>query len=94
VGLRLIFLTVSSVMSLFRLSRREEWWKDAEILVLCHQLAVALRERPANHQRLHAAGDCADQPCNRIFERHRADIFYYSNAKLTGDRRVAQREPH
>jgi len=46
VGLRLIFLTVSSVMSLFRLSRREEWWKDAEILVLRHQLAVALRERP------------------------------------------------
>jgi hypothetical protein len=27
-------------------SRREEWWKDAEILVLRHQLAVALRERP------------------------------------------------
>lgn len=29
-----------------RLSRREEWWKDAEILMLRHQLAVALRERP------------------------------------------------
>jgi putative transposase len=46
VGLRLILLTVSSVMSLFRLSRWEEWWKDAEILMLRHQLAVALRERP------------------------------------------------
>jgi putative transposase len=46
VGLRLILLTVSSFMSLFRLSRREEWWKDAEILMLRHQLAVALRERP------------------------------------------------
>jgi len=33
-------------MSLLRLSRREEWWKDAEILMLRHQLAVALRERP------------------------------------------------
>ena len=29
VGLKLIFLTVSSAMSLLRLSRREEWWKDA-----------------------------------------------------------------
>jgi hypothetical protein len=46
VGLRLIFLTVSSFTSLFRLSRREEWWKVAEILMLRHQLAVALRERP------------------------------------------------
>ena len=52
VGLRLIFLTVSSFMSLFRLSRREEWWKDAEILMLRHQLAVALRERPRAHSRL------------------------------------------
>jgi len=33
-------------MSLLRLSRREDWWKDAEILMLRHQLAVALRERP------------------------------------------------
>jgi hypothetical protein len=38
--LRLIFLTVSSVMSLLRLSRREERWKDAEILMLRHQLVV------------------------------------------------------
>jgi hypothetical protein len=34
--------------------------------------------RPANHQRLPAAGDCADQPRNRVFERHR-----------TGPRRAA-----
>ena len=46
VGLKLIFLAISSAMSLLRLSRREEWWKDAEILMLRHQLAVALRERP------------------------------------------------
>jgi hypothetical protein len=44
--LKLIFLAVSSAMSLLRLSRREDWWKDAEILMLRHQLAVALRERP------------------------------------------------
>jgi transposase len=45
-GLRLVFLVVSRVMSLLRLSRRESWWKDAEILMLRHQLAVAERERP------------------------------------------------
>jgi hypothetical protein len=33
-GLKLIFLTVSSAMSLLGLSRRESWWKDAEILVV------------------------------------------------------------
>ena len=52
VGLKLIFLTVSGAMSLLRLSRREEWWKDAEILMLRHQLAVALRERPRAAARL------------------------------------------
>jgi hypothetical protein len=36
VGLKLTFLTVSSAMSLLRLSRREDWWKDAEILMLRH----------------------------------------------------------
>src|SRR5208283_3634211 len=30
----------------------EAWWKDAEILMLRHQLAVALRERPRVHSRL------------------------------------------
>jgi hypothetical protein len=34
--LKLIFLAISSAMSLLRLSRREEWWKDAEILMLRH----------------------------------------------------------
>jgi hypothetical protein len=52
VGLKLIFLTVSSAMSLLRLSCREEWWKDAEIVMLRHQLAVALRERPRAAARL------------------------------------------
>jgi hypothetical protein len=27
--------------------------------------------RPANHRHLQAAGDCADQPSNRVFERHK-----------------------
>jgi hypothetical protein len=38
VGLKLIFLVVSRVMSLIRLSHRESWWKDAEILMPRHQL--------------------------------------------------------
>jgi hypothetical protein len=46
VGLKLIFLIVSATVSLLRLSRRASWWKDAEILMLRHQLSVALRERP------------------------------------------------
>jgi transposase len=50
--LKLIFLIVSHTVSLLRLSRRESWWKDAEILMLRHQLSVALRERPRAHSRL------------------------------------------
>jgi hypothetical protein len=50
--MRLIFLVVSRAMSALGLSRREAWWKDAEILMLRHQLAVALRERPRAHSRL------------------------------------------
>ena len=52
VGLRLIFLIVTRAVSLLGLSRREWWWKDAEILMLRHQLAVAERERPGAHSRL------------------------------------------
>ena len=51
-GLKLIFQVVSGVMSLLRLSRREAWWKDAEILMLRHQLAVVQRERPRVHARV------------------------------------------
>jgi putative transposase len=52
VGLKLIFLAVSGAVSLLRLSGREDWQKDAEILVLRHQLAVALRERSRAPARL------------------------------------------
>src|ERR1019366_7876446 len=51
-GLKLVFLVVSRVLSLLRLSRRESWWKDAESLMLRHQLAVAERERPKARARL------------------------------------------
>ena len=52
VGLKLIFLVVTRAVSVLGLSRREAWWKDAEILMLRHQLAVALRERPRAHSQL------------------------------------------
>src|ERR1700683_3107184 len=52
VGLKLVFLVVTRAVSVLGLSRREAWWKDAEILMLRHQLAVALRERPRAHSRL------------------------------------------
>jgi transposase len=39
-------------VSLLGLPRRESWWKDAEILMLRHQLAVAGREHPGAHSRL------------------------------------------
>jgi transposase len=50
--LKLIVLIVSRASSLLGLSRRESWWKDAEILMLRHQLAVAERERPRARARL------------------------------------------
>src|SRR5450755_4196465 len=52
VAWKLIFLIVTRAVSLLGLSRREWWWKDAEILMLRHQLAVAERERPCAHSRL------------------------------------------
>ena len=51
-GLKLIVLVVTRTVSVLGLSRREAWWKDAEILMLRHQLAAALRERPRAHSRL------------------------------------------
>jgi hypothetical protein len=52
VGLKMIFLVVTRAVSVLGLSQQEAWWKDAEILMLRHQLAVALRERPHAHSRL------------------------------------------
>jgi len=52
IGVDLIFLIVTRAVSLLGLSRQGEWWKDAEILMLRHQLAVAQRQRPRVHSRL------------------------------------------
>jgi putative transposase len=51
VGLRPIFLIATRAVSLLE-AAAEEWWKDAEILMLRHQLAVAERGRPRAHSRL------------------------------------------
>ena len=44
--LRFVFLLITRVASWLRLSRREETWKTAEILILRHQLAVLQRRQP------------------------------------------------
>jgi len=41
-----VFLLVTRVAAWLRLSRREEAWKEAEILILRHQLAVVRRQQP------------------------------------------------
>src|SRR6266480_4691936 len=44
--LRFVFLLITQVAAWLRLSRREERWKTAEILILRHQLAVLQRRQP------------------------------------------------
>ena len=44
--LRFVFLLITRTASWLRLSRREETWKTAEILILRHQLAVLQRRQP------------------------------------------------
>ena len=43
--LRFVFLLVTRLASWLQLSRREEAWKTAEILILRHQLAVLQRRQ-------------------------------------------------
>ncbi|GAA4588554.1 hypothetical protein GCM10023194_40540 [Planotetraspora phitsanulokensis] len=43
--LRFVYLFVVSVFSWMRLARRQGAWKDAEIVLLCHQLAVLQRQQ-------------------------------------------------
>ncbi len=44
--LRFVFLLVTRLAAWLRLSRRQEMWKTAEILILRHQLAVLQRRQP------------------------------------------------
>ncbi len=44
--LRFVFLLIARTATWLRLSRREETWRIAEILLLRHQLAVLQRRQP------------------------------------------------
>ena len=44
--LRFMFLLTTRLAAWLRLTRREETWKTAEILILRHQLAVLQRRQP------------------------------------------------
>jgi hypothetical protein len=44
--LRFVFLLITRVAAGLLLSRREEMWKTAEILILRHQLSVLQRRQP------------------------------------------------
>jgi putative transposase len=44
--LRLVFLLITRLAAWLRLSRREDMWKTAEILILRHHLAVLQRQQP------------------------------------------------
>jgi putative transposase len=44
--LRFVFLLITRLAAWLRLSRREEAWQTAEILLLRHQLAVLQRQQP------------------------------------------------
>src|SRR5258707_13205808 len=44
--LRFVFLLITRATSWLRLSRRQETWRIAEILILRHQLAVLQRQQP------------------------------------------------
>jgi putative transposase len=44
--LRFVFLLITRTVSSLELSRRQETWRIAEILILRHQLAVLKRRQP------------------------------------------------
>jgi putative transposase len=48
--LRFVFLLIARVAAWLQLSRRDEAWKTAEILILRHQLAVLQRRQPRRLQ--------------------------------------------
>jgi putative transposase len=58
--LRFVFLLITRVAAWLRLSRCEEAWQAAEILILRHQLAVLQRHQPGRPN-----VNWADRPCSR-----------------------------
>src|ERR1019366_1275719 len=59
--LRFLFLLITRLAAWLRLSRREEMWKTAEILILRHQLAV-LQPRQPRRPKLNRAGPAGRPP--------------------------------
>ena len=57
--LRFVFLLITRVAAWLRLSRCEETWKTAEILILRHQLAI-LQRRPVRCHKCARPVTCAD----------------------------------
>jgi len=56
--LRFAFLLITRFASWLRLSRREEAWLTAEILILRHQLAVQQRRQPRHQRWTGRTGPC------------------------------------
>jgi hypothetical protein len=61
--LRFVFLLTTQVAAWLRLSRREEAWKTAEILIMRHQLGVLQQRQPPAVSRRHLGvrERCAEQ---------------------------------
>jgi hypothetical protein len=66
--LRFVFLLVTRVAAGLRLSRREEMWKTAEILILRHQLSVLQRRQPRRPKLNWAGPGTARYPARRHTE--------------------------
>ena len=58
--LRFVFVLITRLAAWLRLSRREEAWKTAQILILRHQVAVLQRRQPRRPKL-----NWADRPCSR-----------------------------
>ena len=61
--LRFVFLLITRVASWLQLSRREEAWQTAEILILRHQLAVLHRRQP-RRPNVNWADRACSRPCS------------------------------
>jgi hypothetical protein len=79
--LKLIFLIVTRAASVLGLSRREAWWKDAEILMLRHQLAVALRERASRPFEVDVAGPGVAGPARRTSACWKSSAAYWPHTR-------------
>ena len=67
--LRFVFLLITRVVSWLRLSRREEAWQTAEILILRHQLVVLQRRQPRRPRLDWADRGTSRDPARRDTER-------------------------